>query len=116
MSLKKNFFSCTLILLLILATGASYVRFIVLNDYLVAYEGECDPSANDCYLGCGNEECTEKYYYNIVTRHATEIQQLCGDDITDCEAANSCPLNSQSCYITFCDKESECDEVDNLKL
>lgn len=119
MSFKENFLMYTLALLLVLMVGASYVRFIVLTDYLVSYEAECNPSEHDCFIGCDDEECTEEYYYEIITRNATEINKLCGNDITDCYEASFCPAQEAECTITFCESESEnntCDVLNNSQL
>lgn len=102
--------------LLILMVGTSYFRFVVIKDYLVSYETDCEPSEQSCYVGCDNDDCSEIYHYAIITRQAKTIENLCGVDITDCSAANSCTNSETSCLIEYCD-ESEgfysCDEINN---
>ena len=119
MKFKEHFLTYTLVPLVVLMIGASYMRFMVIQDYVVAYEGDCDPIVNDCFVGCDNEDCTEEYYYSIVTRHTSDIRNLCGVDISDCETTNTCTVDESECFITHCDFESEgdvCDTLDSSSL
>lgn len=96
--------------MLVLASGASYVRFMITHDYLVAYEGTCDPTLNTCFIGCNDDECTEEYYYAQVQKTAVNIEKQCGIDITDCENANIClPNENDNCMITYCNPEIDGD-------
>jgi hypothetical protein len=114
MHLKKYFLLYTLIPLFILTTGALYYRFIVLQDYTVLYEVDCDPLEHTCYIGCEDDECIDEYYYNLVSRKAADIRALCGDDITDCDEAAQCPVEEISCSIDFCDADSLVDECTDI--
>lgn len=119
---KKYFLVYTVIPLLILLAASSYYRFMVTHDYIVSYEGECDPVTENCFVDCEDEECTADYYYTIVERHSVEIFNICGDDITDCEEANACPANSETCSVIYCDIELDgeaCetfDETSNFEI
>jgi hypothetical protein len=113
--IKKYIFLYALIPLLLFTVIASFYRFIILNDYLVSYEGGCDPTTESCFIGCENEECTEEYFYSIIERHAVKINTLCGDDISECDDAYECPVESSSCFITYCnDSEDECSNITDL--
>ncbi len=110
----KHFFSCTLIVVLLFVVIVSYVRFMVLNDYVVAYEGDCDPYTESCFVGCEDEECTEEYYYSRIQKYAPHVEAQCGVDITDCDAAYEClPEDGSRCSISYCDPsidgEDSCD-------
>lgn len=106
MGFKEHILFYTLLPLLVLTIGASYVRFMVVHDYLVAYEGDCDPVTNSCFVGCEDEECTSEYYYSLVQKHAVTLEAECGVDITDCEAASICTSDSDAeCSITYCDPQ-----------
>lgn len=96
--------------LLILAGILSYHRFIVSYDYLVEYEGECDPAVESCYVGCEDETCAEVYYYTNVTKHAADLYAACGPDITDCTEASICLPNDRVCEVAYCDPEEAADE------
>lgn len=115
MHFKKYFFSYIIGILFILFIGSSYLRFIVLQDYLVSYETDCDPETESCFVGCEDDECTQEYYYAVIERKAFEINSICGKDITDCDEAYYCPDDTDiECSINFCDPETDKDGCSNL--
>ena len=114
MNFKAHIFSLTLILLISIAVTASFYKYVILEDYIVSYEGECDPEIYNCFVDCVDDECTEEYYYTAIERHANEIYALCGDDITDCEAANYCPTNIAECSVTYCDPVTNGDACESI--
>jgi|GEM_PF-370942 len=115
MRLSDNIFLYTLTPLIILFIGALYVRFMVLQDYMVAYESECDPYTQVCFIGCEDDECTSEYYYSQMEKYAPNIFGQCGEDITDCDKAYIClPEDGEGCSVTFCDPEIDGDSCENL--
>ncbi len=84
----------------------SYNRFLIKNDYMVGYEGECDPSFESCFVGCEDDECTQEYYYTEVQKYAPDLYKECGKDITDCDAANICLPEDNNCSVTYCNPET----------
>lgn len=77
---------------------------MVLEDYIVEYEGFCEPEVSSCFVGCEDDECTTEYYYTIVTKNAPQLLEQCGADITDCDFAHIClPKGDEGCSITYCD-------------
>jgi len=78
---------------------------MVVGDYTVTYEIDCDPNTTSCFVGCEDEDCTENYYYSYMTRQAKVVENLCGEDITDCEAALSCQTGEE-CYVELCTGEN----------
>lgn len=112
--LEKYILSVVLIPLCILFVSASYVRFVVTEDYLVSYEISCDPEEQPCYVGCEDEECTTEYYYSVVEKHATELEKQCGNNIVDCPKAGLCLPEDVSCTISTCDPSiEECYQEDS---
>lgn len=97
----------TLVPLVLVLGLASYNRFIANHDYTVAYEGECDPTSESCFVGCEDDECTEEYYYMHMQKHAADLYRQCGPDITECEAASQCLPEDGGCTMTFCDAETD---------
>lgn len=120
MQFRKHLLYYTLVPLIILCVGASYVRFFVLHDYLIAYEGQCNPSTNDCFTGCNDESCVDIYFYTKVQKYAPDLMQQCGVDIRDCEFANVClSQNDRHCSITYCDRTDTnegCDNIENTSI
>lgn len=114
MFFKRYFLTITLLPLLVLALSASYYRFVVLKDYMVTYEAECDPYTEQCFIYCEDEECEEIFYYKYLTRQASEIYLQCGSDITECEAATSCS-EEIACEVTYCEDDPEnCEDLDDI--
>lgn len=102
--LLDHILSCVLVLLLVFLVCASYYRFMVVHDYLVSYQGTCDPALNSCFVQCNDDACTDKEYYDNVQKYEPDIYAECGKDITDCAAARQClPQDGQKCSITYCD-------------
>ena len=99
------------IILLILAVGSSYYRFVVLEDYVVAYEGDCDPDFESCYYDCEDDEFNEYYYFSIIERQVKEIKALCGKDVTECDEAYECQPDVEFCTISFCDPMEDGEEA-----
>ncbi len=115
MNFSRNILSYTLIPLFILLVGSSYLRFVVYTDYVVGYESECDPETNVCFVGCENDECTDKYYYKKMQKYAPNLHNQCGEDITGCEKANVClQQNDEKCSIVYCNPKIDIDECEDL--
>lgn len=114
MHFRENILLYTLIPLIVLASTASYYRFMVIHDYIVSYEGTCDPALESCFVGCEDDECTDEYYYTRVERYAANLINFCGNDITDCEEANSCTSGENDCSITYCDPVTDLDQCDDV--
>ena len=94
---------------------ASYYRFLIIHDYTVEYEGNCNPEESSCFVGCEDEECTVEYYYTVVTKHASDLIEQCGADISDCESAHVClPIGDKECSVTYCDAATEGDACESI--
>ena len=102
---RQHFFRYILILLTVAAVFSSYTRFVVDKDYLVSYEGVCDPGRETCFIGCEDEECIEQYYYSKIEKYAQDLYAQCGKDTMGCEASNRCLPNDRECSIMYCDIE-----------
>ena len=110
MKFRDNTLFYILALLIVVCVGYSYFRFMDAQDYMVAYEGVCDPATQNCFKGCNDDACTDTYYYTKMQKYAVNLFAQCGKDITDCSAANVClPQNDQNCSITYCDLEIDGD-------
>lgn len=102
---RKHFFSYILIIAILANVGFSYYRFIIKHDYLVGYEGTCDPKIEKCFTGCTDDACTENYYYSQMRKYEPDLFAECGADITDCETASICLPSDRRCSITYCNTE-----------
>ncbi|MFA6386287.1 MAG: hypothetical protein WCW04_00750 [Candidatus Paceibacterota bacterium] len=102
---KDNLLTYILTPLIIIVSIISFYRFFINHDYLIGYEGVCDPSIKKCFVGCEDDSCTKEYYYSQVIKYAPDLKNECGEDITDCETASVCLPNNRNCSITYCDPE-----------
>jgi hypothetical protein len=110
--LSNNFFSLILFFAVIAVVFLSYNRFILRHDYIVGYEGVCDPVTDKCFLGV-DDTSGKEYYYTKMQKYEPDLYAECGADITDCEEASVCLPNDRNCLITYCDintktKNEEC--------
>jgi hypothetical protein len=103
--IQSKFLFYLLTLLCIAAVAASFYRFVVRNDYVVEYEGDCDPSENACFIGT-DEETGEAYYYVKVQKYAPELYAECGPDVVGCESASVCLPTDTRCSVTFCSADT----------
>lgn len=111
---RDNIISFILIPLIILIGCISFFRFMVFQDYVVSYEGSCDPSINSCFVGCEDDACTKEYFYFKMQKYAPDLYAQCGKDITNCEVANKCMPDDRKCSIVYCDPEINTDECKYL--
>lgn len=102
--IRDHLFFYPIALGVVIVSVISFYRFIVKNDYLVYYEGACDPYTKLCFKSCDDEGCT---YYVKMQKYAPDIYAECGKDVTDCELANTCAPNDRQCSMTYCDAGTE---------
>lgn len=105
--IKNHFFFYSLAVAVLLAITASYSRFIIKNDYIVFYEGECDPYQQSCFIGCADDDCLEEYFYSKIEKNAHDIYAQCGNSILGCPAANTCLPSDTTCSIKYCDETKD---------
>ena len=103
MHFRRHFLLYSVLILLVLGACTSYYRFMVVHQYVVEYEADCDPATNSCFTGCDDDACTSTYYYALIQKRETDVHAECGPDITDCDAAQSCLPDDVGCTLTYCD-------------
>lgn len=146
MVLKDHLLTLVILPLMVLFIASSYYRFMVMQDYTIGYEGDCNPYTQNCYYYCdewddadpdNDDECAEPFYYSWIDRHAGMIYNTCAPEweaqceaaalcidgeeceaecnfgsVALCDAAYECGNGDESCFISFCDPESEdCEEL-----
>lgn len=105
----------------VVAIVVSFFRFMVVADYVVEYEGECDPITESCFVGCADDECLEEYYYTWIHKNAADVFAQCGPDVTDCEEAGICLPTDTGCSITYCSEntsleDEQCENLDSSSV
>lgn len=110
-NLRNHFFLYVIVTLIFIVGVFSYHRFMIKQDYLVGYEGVCDPTVNTnkCFEACDDDDCTEKHYYLKMVKYAPDLYKECGEDITDCESASLCLSDDRDCSAVYCNPEVEGD-------
>lgn len=103
MHIRRHILLYALLPLVLISGTASFYRFIVANDYIIEYEGACDPAVESCFVGCEDDECEEPYPYKYMHKYAADVREACGPDIADCEAASVCLPEDTECSIEYCD-------------
>ena len=107
---RNHFFSFTLIFGIFFVIIFSYYRFIIKHDYVVGYQGACDPVTGKCFKSCDDDACTQPYYYSEMRKYEPDLYKECGQDITNCDDANICLPIDRKCSITYCNKTTSDDD------
>lgn len=103
----KNILFYVIVPCVVFLFASSYYRFVVKHDYMVGYDGACDPSSKTCFVGYEDGDPEKMYYYSKMQKYAPDLYGQCGEDITDCEAASVCFLNDRECSVEYCDPEKD---------
>jgi hypothetical protein len=103
MHFRNHILLYVLVPLIVLSAGVSYYHFILANEYVVEYEGECDPTTESCFEGCEDDTCENTYPYKVMEKRASSVRAACGTDITDCADASVCLPDDLECSIEYCD-------------
>ncbi len=103
---RKHFFYLTILLVIVFVGTVSFYRFIIKHDYVVGYQGSCDPVSGKCFKSCEDDACTKIDYYSEMQKYEPDLFRECGKDITNCAAANTCLSGDRNCSVTYCDKNT----------
>lgn len=108
MDIKSKILYGFLAAILILSSSASYYRFMVLNDYIVEAQVDCDPTLESCFVWecdpsvesecTGNEE-EDTWHFKYAYRNAGNIPE-CTDDTCspfECSSANEADCSEVTC-------------------
>jgi hypothetical protein len=85
---------------------------MIKHDYIIGYNGSCDPALGKCFMSCDDDACAKPDYYSEIRKYEPDLYNECGKDITDCKAADVCLPSDHKCSITYCDKETS--DNDNI--
>jgi len=97
--------------------AASFVRFIVLRDYIIETQVDCDPSLEACFMWeCDPESeedgemCTgnpeeDTWYYKIIRKNAMNIP-ICNSAADECEPI-TCIKGELECEYILCEENNE---------
>jgi len=105
--------SYVLIFLIVTVGVFSYYRFMVKHDYVVGYQGVCDPATGKCFMSCEDDACTKIDYYSNMLKYEPDLHKECGNDISNCDAASVCLPGDRKCSISYCNREIDGDICQN---
>ena len=114
MDTKSKIFFVAFFIIIAGSVFATYYRYVVLRDYIIEAEADCDPYSESCFIYVcdpeAGEECTgdpeeDTSYYKTIHRNAKNIP-LCDPNDEACEAL-TCPAGEADCEISLCDPEVE---------
>lgn len=100
---------------IILSVGVSFYRYMVVRDYIIEAQVDCDPTAEACFVyECDPESedpeamCTgspeeDIWYYRIIHKNAMNIS-ACDDQNQEACASLTCAENEKECGYTFCEE------------
>jgi len=113
---KLHYYALIICAMALLFVCATIYRFNIQQNYLVAFESDCDPETQSCFVYCENDDCNDPFFYSVIEREAAQLHEMCGADVTVCDAAYSCN-NDTTCKNLFCDPSTDgvgqCDDINN---
>lgn len=120
-SLKNKIFYSVFVLLLIGSVIATFVRIVIMKDYIIVAESSCDPATEKCFVWeCNTKidgECSDNpeeniWYYKIVNKKAYEIVKCeATEEKLGCNEELSCTEGEVSCSYEYCDEENLGEEI-----
>lgn len=112
MDTKSKILSVVFSLLVIGSVGIAYYRYMVVHDYIVEVEVDCDPTFEACFIYVCDpegEECSgdpeeDTWYYKVFRRNVANIP-VCDPSEESCEAY-ICAEGERDCEEIFCDEST----------
>jgi len=110
MAKSSKFFLIVFFSLVSVVMVVSYYKYMVLNDYYIKIQTDCDPSIETCFVAvcepssdteCPSDPALQTQYYKFIEKKAVNIP-LCNQSETDCPLL-SCEKN-EDCRVIFCDE------------
>jgi hypothetical protein len=110
MDTKSKILLVALLLLIVGSVGTAYYRYMVVRDYVVEMQTDCDPMSEACFIYVCDpevEECSgnpeeDTWYYKMFRRNAANIP-ICDPSEEGCEAY-VCAEEEQDCEVILCDE------------
>ncbi len=93
---------------------ATYYKYIVIRDYIIEAQINCDQTMEACFISVcdpdNGEECAGNLqeditYFKILHRNAKNIP-ICDPEAAGC-LASSCQSMEEDCFVTLCDSSVE---------
>lgn len=113
MDKKSKIFFQVFFFLVVVSIGVSYYKFVVIKDYAIRFQAECNPETEACFVDTCDPEAEECIgdveqdisYYKIIQRKAYRMP-LCDPNEEYCQRAMVCQKNEEDCEVIFCSDEA----------
>jgi hypothetical protein len=104
-------------LAIILSIAASFYRFVVIRDYIIEAQIDCDPVAEACFVWkcdpeseeegvmCAGNPEEDMWYYKVIRKNAANIP-VCDSYSEECEPI-SCMEGEAECEYVLCEENNE---------
>jgi hypothetical protein len=118
MNKKTKIFFLIFVLLIIGSVSFTFYKIIILKDYVVEAQIDCDPESEACFIwecdpssGDEWEACTgdmeaDIWYYKIARRNASRISDCDPEMDEECDQW-TCEIGEADCEETLCSQEDE---------
>jgi hypothetical protein len=100
----------------LLSLSSLFYKFIVLKDFNVLFNVDCDPSSEACFINF--DDCSETttdddcaYPYKVISISQYLIDSKCQSDDGSC-LLNLCESDSTSCDIIYCTNNESIDRYE----
>jgi len=103
---NTHFFLYVILLSLIIVSTISCYRFFIKHDYMVSYNGFCDPAVEKCFVNYEDDTDETSKYYSKMEKYAPDLYKECGSDITNCKDASVCVPGDLNCSKAYCDNSA----------
>jgi hypothetical protein len=99
---------------IILSVAVSFYRYMILRDYIIEAQVDCDPAAETCFVTecdpesedvetmCTGNPTEDVSFYKIIRKNAMNIP-VCDPSSEEC-ASLSCAENEVDCEYAFCEE------------
>ena len=116
MNRKSKILLWIFILLILLSVSATFYKTVILQDFVVYNEIDCDPSSENCFVWTcnpvidGADACTrnpddDTWYYKIAYRNAQNIN-LCNSEENETCDPYACTEFENDCMQITCSNEA----------
>jgi hypothetical protein len=111
---RFSLFVACFFVVIALAIGVAFDRYVLRRDYLIQMRVDCDPAVERCFVGVcdpeAGEDCSEgstgeeTFYYAIALRNAQSLPG-CELNTADC-TLGACREGETECQMQFCSTEA----------
>jgi hypothetical protein len=96
---------------ILLTVLAAFTRFVIIRDFIIKAEADCDPLNEACFVyhcdpeleECSEDPADDTYYFKVLRRNARYLPD-CDPADENCPAL-ICPAGEKDCSFVYCNEE-----------